>query len=121
MQEFGLRLCSFARIITQLVLHGSHQAETELYEHSYLLQTIYWGTRFLEKPKRNLLKGILKVLSGITNWSPGNFFNFYATISREEHKTILSGLRISEMALSEFFLSPASHHIGFFCKSCEMA
>jgi hypothetical protein len=38
----------------------------------------------------------------------------------------LSGLKISEMALSSqsdlpvFFLSPASHLIGF-CKSCEMA
>ncbi len=33
------------------------------------------------------------------NWRPGKFF-FNYTISREEHKTIYSGLRISEIALS---------------------
>ncbi len=52
------------------------------------------------------------------------FFN--DTVSREEHKTIFSGLRISEMTFSYqshfpgFFLSPESHLIGFF-KSYKMA
>jgi len=52
-------------------------------------------------------------------------FFFNDTVSREEHKTIFSGLRISEMALSNqshfpgFFSSPESHLIGF-CKSCKL-
>ncbi len=34
------------------------------------------------------------------HWMPGKFlFNFNDTISREEHKTIYSGLRITGMAL----------------------
>jgi hypothetical protein len=50
---------------------------------------------------------------------------FDDTISREEHKTTFSGLRISEMTFSNqshfpgFFLSPESHLIGFF-KSYEI-
>jgi hypothetical protein len=38
------------------------------------------------------------IRSGTINWRPGKFF-FYNTISREEHKTIYSGFRITEMAL----------------------
>ncbi len=39
--------------------------------------------------------------SGIRNWRPGKFFIcFNHKASREEHKTIYSGLRISGMALS---------------------
>ncbi len=72
--------------------------------------------------------GLIRLIrSSKINWRPGKFFfNFNATVSREEHKTILSSLRISEMALSNqsdlpvFILSPTSHLIGF-CKSCEMA
>jgi hypothetical protein len=47
------------------------------------------------------------------------FFKFNDTVSREEHKTIFSGLRFTEMALSNqsdfkrFFLLPASHLIRF--------
>ncbi len=42
--------------------------------------------------------------SGIKNWRPGKLKNFFYDkvdkVSREEHKTISSGLRISRMALS---------------------
>jgi hypothetical protein len=69
-------------------------------------------------------KGMTRLIrSGVKNWRSSNFFN--DTISREEHKTIYSGLRISEMTFSnqshfpQFIVSPESHLIGlqypFYC------
>ncbi len=74
---------------------------------------------------------MLKVLSSHLNWRAWQgsfdlllkvrqFFKkfFNDTISREEHKTIYRGLRLSEMTLSnqshfpQFFMSPESHLIG---------
>ncbi len=56
----------------------------------------------------------------VINWRPVKFFLiFNDKVSREEHKTMFSGLRISEMTLSNqshflgFFLSPESHLMGF--------
>ncbi len=77
-----------------------------------------------------LLKGIFQPFElggetrligpAVINWRSGKFFLiFNDKVSREEHKTIFSGLRISEITLSNqshflgFFLSPESHLIAF--------
>jgi hypothetical protein len=73
-------------------------------------------------------KGVTRLIrSAVKNWRSGNFVKkfFDDTFSREEHKTIYSGLRISKMTLSNqshfprFFVSPESHLIGlqypFYC------
>ncbi len=51
------------------------------------------------------------IRSAVLNWGPGKLkiYFFNDTISREEHKTILSGLRISKMTLSNQIYLP-----GFF-------
>ncbi len=57
-------------------------------------------------------RGVESILirSLLLNWRPGKFkIFFYDTVSREEHKTNVSGLRIYEMTLSN-----QSHFPGFF-------
>ncbi len=66
------------------------------------------------------LKGVNRLIRSAVKLEVRQFFSklFNDTISREEHKTINSGLRISEMTLSNqshfprFFVSPESHLIG---------
>jgi hypothetical protein len=56
-----------------------------------------------------VLGGVTRLIrSGIINWRPSKFFkNINHTISREENKTIYSGLRITGMALSSQSKLPA--------------
>ncbi len=56
-----------------------------------------------------VLGGVTRLIrSGIINWRPSKFFkNINDTISREENKTIYSGLRITGMALPNQSKLPA--------------